>query len=1077
MRVLPAALVALSVLLGLVPAGSGGFCGSGAWTGLPEGAPPTGGDLAPATGRALTEEGKPERGGLPRSEPAISGEGAHARSATWELLSSSSYASYRVEVHDGRANLSRAFESSGDHWSRLADLGSGAEREDFSAAWDDTNHQMIVHGGYYYEVGMQDASWFQPLYTYSPATNTWTSRGNARLPAGNIGVWDPADGLFITHGGYYLHWQGNAYYRQTWGWDPSTSSWTQLADGPTRFHHSAVWDPIDGVMLVFGGQDTSGGTPYGDLWAFSPGSNNWTRLSVSGASPGTRAYHTAVWDSLHGQMLLFGGYSSGALADLWAFNYTQLRWTQKASAQAGRYGHAACWNADEGVMTVVGGKVGAQGTNSNETLTYDPSSDTWTSSAGLPASGRFQLAGAYDPGNRQMILCGGGTGAGQDEFTETWSFKYGQLELKYSAQGTLQIPPLDLGEDFHSLDRVTWYGELPIGTSVTLRFRASPTNVNQSYFVDIGNGSKPVHQGRFVQWNATLHASSDRLTTPALDSIVLEYTVNKRPWARAGEDRQAYKRTLVALNGTAGDWDGDPLTYEWSRVSGPPVSLNSTSSPTVSFTPTATGSYVFSLVASDGYSGSDPATVTVTVPNRPPRCDAGPNQTGLKRELVTFRSTAEDDDGDPLTYSWEQLAGPPVAPAVRDQPFLSFVPEFLGCYTFRLVVSDGEEESAPSYATALIEGRPPRAALEARPAQAGLNSEILFSASKSSDEDGEVVLWSFDFGDGNATGWVRQPTVNHSYSAPGAYSATVRVRDDDGMESLCATARVTIENMPPVADAQVYPLTGNTSTVFRFSVPGGSTLDPDGTIVSYEWDFGDGTGASGSAQTHVYKKKGTYTIVFTVTDNFGATATVELEVRVLNRPPVVVSSSPAEKSTCYTGVGQLFTVALTDPDGDELSYEWRVDDALQPDNDSSLALTPMKKGTYKVVVRASDGEDEVLYAWTLEVRPRPAPKEKVTVDPFWTAILILVAVAAAVALVVLRRGGGGEEEPPEAVPLESYEGPPPPEAERLQPLPGESPVERGGYRPAPPPPAAPVERYSYAPDPYQQKLWSRRGPY
>lgn len=1018
-----------------------------------------------------------EGGAMERADPEVSGEGPHSRSVAWEMLAPSSYTIDRVVISAGRANLSQVLESVGESWSQRARLGDGAEREAFSAAWDDANNQMIIHGGYYFVSGMQDASWFQPLYTYSPVSNTWTNRGNAKLPAGNVGVWDGADGCFITHGGYYLSMWGNAYYNQTWAWYPSIQGWSRLADGPTRFHHSAVWDPVDGVMIIFGGLDTISGAPYGDLWAFNMSTNSWAQLNPGGVTPSARAYHTAVWDTNGSRMLVFGGYNNGPLSDLWAFNYTQMRWTQLASASSARYGHSACWNSDLGVMTVIGGKVGAQGTNSNETLTYDPSANAWASNANFPAAGRFRHACVYDTANHQVILYGGGTGSGQDEFSDTWAFRYGHLELRYVPQGTIQSLPFDTGPDFHSLNRITWYGEIPLGTSITLRFRSSQTNVNSSSFTDIGNGSRPVHQGRFVQWNATLHASSDRTKTPELGAVVLEYTVNSKPRAFAGEDRQAYKRTEVVLNGSAVDLDGDPVTYKWSRVSGPATALNNPESQRASFIPTNSGAYVFSLVVSDGFAESQPATVTITVPNRPPRCDAGPNQTGFKRELVTFTATASDEDGDPLSYLWTQSSGPPAMPAVTDQPFLSFVPFTIGCYTFRLEVSDGEETSEPSYVTAVISGKAPTAHLEARPSQTGLNSEVLFSASRSRDEDGDIVAWLFDFGDGNSSGWIKHSSVNHTYTAPGEYNATVRVRDDDGMESGCATARVRVENRPPVVDAQVYPLTGNTSTVFRFSVPAGTTIDPDGTIVAYEWDFGDGTTASGSAQTHTYRKKGNYTVVFTVTDNFGAKASVELEVRVLNRPPVVVSCSPAERTVCYTGVGQLFSVAMSDPDGDRLFYEWFVNDVPQRDNDSSMAFTPEKKGVYKILVRVSDGEEGVMYVWTLEVRSRPAIGQEGKVELFWPAIIIVLIIAATITIFFLRRGREAETEAIlEAEPIESYEGPPPPEAEPAAPAGGEVEGYESGGAGLTPPPALPEERLSYAPDPYQQKLWSRRGP-
>ncbi|MDH3458376.1 MAG: PKD domain-containing protein, partial [Gemmatimonadota bacterium] len=54
---------------------------------------------------------------------------------------------------------------------------------------------------------------------------------------------------------------------------------------------------------------------------------------------------------------------------------------------------------------------------------------------------------------------------------------------------------------------------------------------------------------------------------------------------------------------------------------------------------------------------------------------------------------------------------------------------------------------------------------------------------------------------------------------------------------------------------------------------GSGSTDPDGTIVSYEWDFGDGATGTGVSPSHTYAAAGTYDVTLTVTDNDGATDT------------------------------------------------------------------------------------------------------------------------------------------------------------------------------------------------------------
>jgi PKD repeat protein len=86
----------------------------------------------------------------------------------------------------------------------------------------------------------------------------------------------------------------------------------------------------------------------------------------------------------------------------------------------------------------------------------------------------------------------------------------------------------------------------------------------------------------------------------------------------------------------------------------------------------------------------------------------------------------------------------------------------------------------------------------------------------------------------------------------------------DGNDPDCAT------NNPPVANPNG-PYTGTVGQPVQFD--GSGSFDPDGTIVSYDWDFGDSNTGTGVIPTHTYAAPGTYTVSLTVTDDGGATDT------------------------------------------------------------------------------------------------------------------------------------------------------------------------------------------------------------
>ncbi|HVF90232.1 MAG TPA: PKD domain-containing protein [Blastocatellia bacterium] len=138
------------------------------------------------------------------------------------------------------------------------------------------------------------------------------------------------------------------------------------------------------------------------------------------------------------------------------------------------------------------------------------------------------------------------------------------------------------------------------------------------------------------------------------------------------------------------------------------------------------------------------------------------------------------------------------------------------------------------------------------------------------DSDGRVASYSWAFGDGQTSTDV---SPSHLYRTAGAYAARITVTDNGGAT---ASASVNIvvnsgtSNQPPQVRVVVTPPTG----VAPFNVKFVTTAsDPDGRIVGYGWNFGDGEISKEPSPVHTYRKAGVYSAVITVTDNKGATAT------------------------------------------------------------------------------------------------------------------------------------------------------------------------------------------------------------
>jgi PKD repeat protein len=136
----------------------------------------------------------------------------------------------------------------------------------------------------------------------------------------------------------------------------------------------------------------------------------------------------------------------------------------------------------------------------------------------------------------------------------------------------------------------------------------------------------------------------------------------------------------------------------------------------------------------------------------------------------------------------------------------------------------------------------------------------------SSDEDGNVVSQSWDFGDNSSSSTAVSPT--HSYSSAGTYKVTLIVTDDRGVtDDVTQTVTVTepaAANTPPVAGFNF------SCTELACGFTDGST-DSDGTVVSWSWTFGDGSSSTEQSPNHSYDQDGSYDVKLVVTDNDGDT--------------------------------------------------------------------------------------------------------------------------------------------------------------------------------------------------------------
>ncbi len=233
---------------------------------------------------------------------------------------------------------------------------------------------------------------------------------------------------------------------------------------------------------------------------------------------------------------------------------------------------------------------------------------------------------------------------------------------------------------------------------------------------------------------------------------------------------------------------------------------------------------------------------------------------------------------------------------------------------------------------------------------------VTLGAAGSSDPDGDLLTYAWDFGDGT-TGTGAAPT--HTWADNGTYVVTLTVSDPAGAEAT-ATTSVTVFNVAPVVDAfagagilahQAYSATGS------FADPGADQWT--GTV-----NYGDGTGeqplalaGTSFSLSHVYAATGTFAVTVTVADDDGASSTKTATVTVTNVAPSVNAFAGA---TLLPGEGYAATGSFGDPGDDSWTATVNYGDGsgthplALAGKSFSLAHGYAAAGSYTVTVTVTD---------------------------------------------------------------------------------------------------------------------------
>lgn len=234
---------------------------------------------------------------------------------------------------------------------------------------------------------------------------------------------------------------------------------------------------------------------------------------------------------------------------------------------------------------------------------------------------------------------------------------------------------------------------------------------------------------------------------------------------------------------------------------------------------------------------------------------------------ISFRAQARDWDGTVTSITWTFGDGETGAGEMLDHTFAR-----PGTYVIATRVVDDQSASGGSWILVEVDPAPPTCAITYSPETPRAASPIEFD-SHAADPDGEIASVAWSLGDGATT---EGAVIAHTYGQRGTYDVTCTVTDGDGLTVTCQRT-VVVENALPTCDPIWSPETPIAGETVAFDA---QADDPDGTVVSVDWDFGDGATASGEQAEHTFQAAGTYAVTCTVTDNDGETATCGAEMEV-----------------------------------------------------------------------------------------------------------------------------------------------------------------------------------------------------
>ena len=223
--------------------------------------------------------------------------------------------------------------------------------------------------------------------------------------------------------------------------------------------------------------------------------------------------------------------------------------------------------------------------------------------------------------------------------------------------------------------------------------------------------------------------------------------------------------------------------------------------------------------------------------------------------------------------------------------------------------------------------------------------------------ESEASKFEWNFGDGNVS---NDQNTSHIYQWAGRFIVTVKAWNDSDNVVMDTCEIHVLDFQNPIGSISADTTCGSSPLKVQFTAEG---YDPDGGLISFKWDFDDGSTSTKQSPTHVFEDMGMYHVWLHTMDDEDQLSTDSIWVTVTQDYPPQLSIA-ADHEMGKAPLEVQFSSIARDLDGDTLSYEWVFEDAVIKKNSKSNGANPTHKfwfpGTYRVkcIVTDEDGNTD-----------------------------------------------------------------------------------------------------------------------